>query len=74
MENRRYEKYDRNPAVRRRYGRAWKRARDRYVSQHPLCEQCLEHGISRPVTSGNDICLLESKLSADNTVTIRPGS
>ena len=49
IENRRYEKYDRDPAVRRRYGRAWKRIRDRYVSQHPLCEQCLEHGILRPV-------------------------
>ena len=49
IENRRYEKYDRDPAVRRRYGRGWKRIRDRYVSQHPLCEQCLEHGILRPV-------------------------
>ena len=31
QENRRYEKYDRDPAVRRRYGRAWKRIRDRYA-------------------------------------------
>ena len=29
-EAKRYEKYDRDPAVRRRYGRAWKRIRDRY--------------------------------------------
>lgn len=35
----RYEKYDRDPAVRRRYGRAWKRIRDRYIAAHPLCEQ-----------------------------------
>lgn len=41
QEAKRYEKYDRDPAVRRRYGRAWKRIRDRYVSQHPLCEMCL---------------------------------
>lgn len=27
LENKRYEKYDRDPAVRRRYGRAWKRIR-----------------------------------------------
>lgn len=40
-ENKRYEKYDRNPAVRRRYGRAWKRIRDRYAAEHPLCEECL---------------------------------
>lgn len=43
-EAKRYEKYDRDPAVRRRYGRAWKQIRDYYVSQHPLCEKCLEHG------------------------------
>ena len=48
QENRRYEKYDRDPAVRRRYGRAWKRIRDRYVSQHPLCEKCLESGKLTP--------------------------
>ena len=39
-ESRRYEKYDRDPAMRKRYGRAWKRIRDRYISIHPLCEQC----------------------------------
>ena len=43
-EAKRYEKYDRDPAVRRRYGRAWKRIRDRYVHKHPLCEQCLKEG------------------------------
>ena len=48
QENCRYEKYDRDPAVRRRYGRAWKRIRDRYVSQHPLCEKCLERGKMTP--------------------------
>lgn len=44
-ENKRYEKYDRDPAVRRRYGRAWKRIRDKYVSQHPFCEICYANGI-----------------------------
>ena len=39
-EAKRYEKYDRDPAVRRRYGRAWKRIRDRYIQEHPLCELC----------------------------------
>ena len=36
-ESKRYEKYDRDPAVRRRYGRAWKRIRDSYA-QIPLSE------------------------------------
>ena len=43
-EAKRYEKYDRDPAVRRRYGRAWKRIRDNYVQQHPLCEVCQKDG------------------------------
>ncbi len=49
QENRRYEKYDRDPAVRRRYGRVWKRIRDRYVSQHPFCEMCYKQGVLKPV-------------------------
>ena len=32
LENQRYEKYDRDPAAKRRYGRAWKRIRDRYMN------------------------------------------
>lgn len=31
-ENKRYERYDRNPATKRRYGRAWKRIRDSYAA------------------------------------------
>lgn len=47
--NKCYEKYGRDPAVRRRYGRAWKRIRDSYVKTHPFCEQCYEKGILVPV-------------------------
>lgn len=43
-ENKRYEKYGRDPASKRRYGRAWKRIRDSYVAEHPLCEACLKSG------------------------------
>ena len=39
-EAKRYEKYQRDPASKKRYGRAWKRIRDRYIVAHPLCEQC----------------------------------
>ena len=48
QENKRYEKYDRDPAVYRRYGRAWKRIRDRYIAQHPLCEMCKKQGRLTP--------------------------
>ena len=40
-----YETYSRDPSVRRKYGRAWKRIRDSYVKEHPFCEQCFERGI-----------------------------
>ncbi|MBS5369966.1 HNH endonuclease [Phascolarctobacterium faecium] len=43
-ENKRYERYDRNPATKRRYGRAWKRIRDSYAAEHPVCEQCMAVG------------------------------
>ncbi len=48
-ENKRYEKYDRDPAVRRRYGRVWKRVRDSYVKEHPFCEECFKKEILVPV-------------------------
>ena len=48
-ENKRYEKYDRDPVIRRRYGRAWKRIRDSYVKTHPFCEICFKNGVIVPV-------------------------
>ena len=48
QEARRYEKYDRDPATRKRYGRAWKRIRERYIAAHPLCEKCRERGRLTP--------------------------
>lgn len=48
--NKTYEKYGRDKeAVRRRYGRAWKRIRDSYVKTHPFCELCFEKGMIVPV-------------------------
>ncbi|WP_101912729.1 HNH endonuclease [Megasphaera vaginalis (ex Bordigoni et al. 2020)] len=38
---RRYEKFQRGYSPGKRYGRAWKRIRDRYIGRHPLCEMCL---------------------------------
>ena len=44
-----YEKYGRDPAVRRRYGRPWSRIRASYVKTHPFCEECFSRGIIVPV-------------------------
>ncbi len=38
--NKQYNKYQRDPSTNKRYGRSWKRIRDRYIKTHPLCEQC----------------------------------
>ncbi|MEG0957749.1 MAG: HNH endonuclease signature motif containing protein [Anaerovoracaceae bacterium] len=43
-ERRNYEKYGRSKDTRRRYGRAWKRIRDSYIHEHPLCEICKAEG------------------------------
>ena len=43
-----YNKYQRDPEHNKRYGRAWKRIRDRYIKAHPLCEQCQKNGYITP--------------------------
>ncbi|HEX3017832.1 MAG TPA: HNH endonuclease signature motif containing protein [Caproicibacter sp.] len=40
--DKRYNQYERDPASNKRYGRSWKRIRDCYVREHPLCEMCLK--------------------------------
>lgn len=47
-EDARYNHYTRSPDVNKKYGRAWKRIRDRYASKHPLCEMCLAEGRMTP--------------------------
>jgi 5-methylcytosine-specific restriction protein A len=49
LERDRYNKYERSPDINKKYGRAWKRIRDRYVKEHPLCEMCLKEGRLTPV-------------------------
>ena len=44
----RYNKYERDPRARKRYGRTWKRIRDRYMAEHPLCEECQKAGRLTP--------------------------
>ena len=44
----RYNKHRRDPRSNKRYGRAWKRIRDKYISSHPLCESCQKAGRLTP--------------------------
>lgn len=43
-----YNRYQRDPDTAKRYGRAWKRSRDRYIHAHPLCEMCQKQGKLSP--------------------------
>jgi len=55
QEEKRYEKYDRDPTMKKRYGRSWKRIRDLYIAAHPLCEQCQKLGQVTPATEVHHI-------------------
>lgn len=44
QESARYNRYERDPATRKRYGRDWEKMRARYISAHPLCERCQAAG------------------------------
>ncbi len=39
-----YNRHERDPESKRRYGRAWRRIRDGYLSKHPMCEKCQQEG------------------------------
>ena len=39
-----YNQYLRDPDTNKRYGRAWKKLRARFLSLHPLCEHCKNEG------------------------------
>lgn len=45
---RQYNKYQRAPDINKKYGRAWKRIRDRHITLHPLCEMCLKEDMLTP--------------------------
>ena len=73
QEARRYEKYDRDPATRRRYGRAWKRIRERYIAAHPLCEKCREQGKLTPAQEVHHILPLSRGGTHDETNSTQKG-
>lgn len=50
-----YERYARDPIARKRYGRVWKRARNRYIAAHPLCEECRKAGRFTPAAEVHHI-------------------
>lgn len=43
--NRAYEKYERDPAIKKRYGRAWQKIRNKYINTNPICEECFKKNV-----------------------------
>jgi len=44
LTDKQYNRYERSKDVNKIYGRSWKRIRDKYAREHPLCERCLSEG------------------------------
>lgn len=47
-----YNRYERDPESNKRYGRQWRRIRQLYLHQNPLCEQCQAEG---RLTAGQEV-------------------
>lgn len=48
IEDYEYNHFRRNPDTKKMYGQIWRRIRDRYVAEHPMCEECFRKGIYKP--------------------------
>lgn len=44
LAGREYNQFVRRPDHNKIYGHRWRVIRDRYISKHPLCEDCLQSG------------------------------
>ena len=49
LTDKQYDSYSRSSDHHRKYGRAWKRIRDKYAREHPYCEKCFKEGRLTPV-------------------------
>jgi 5-methylcytosine-specific restriction protein A len=67
-----YNHYQRDPASNKRYGRAWKRIRDRFIKAHPLCEKCKKTGRLMPAEEVHHILPLShgGTNAADNLMAL----
>lgn len=57
--NTRYNKYERPYDSSERYGSAWRRIRNKYIKEHPLCEECEKNGRLTPAKEVHHILPLE---------------
>ena len=48
QDSREYERHHRDPATYKRYGKEWRKIRNRYIAANPLCELCKQEGRFTP--------------------------
>lgn len=67
-EKRRQRDHDRTrgTAKERGYGKRWRKIRDRYIAEHPLCERCLEDNRHVPTQEVHHIVPLARGGTHDN--------
>lgn len=58
-EDERYRRWQRDPAINKRYDHAWRKIRNAYIQAHPLCEHCQENGRVTPAQEVDHIIPLE---------------
>jgi 5-methylcytosine-specific restriction protein A len=45
-----YNRYQRDPAINKRYGMQWRKIRARFIQANPLCAECKRQGRFTPAT------------------------
>ena len=50
-----YNRYERDPASKKRYGHQWQKVRARFLAAHPLCAECMAHGRTTPASEVHHI-------------------
>lgn len=63
--DRHYRKFQRDQRINKHYGARWRKIRAAYIAQHPLCEDCLEKGLTTPVAEVHHVLPLDHGGSHD---------
>jgi len=50
-----YNRYERDPVSKKRYGYQWQKVRARFLAAHPLCAECMARGRATPASEVHHI-------------------
>lgn len=52
LNNKNYERYQRDPRTKKHYGSRWRKIRKMYLNKYPFCEECKKQG---KLTEANEV-------------------